>query len=282
MKASRIYHHITNRATTVSSCLIEHFKQTHDSARELIALGAIYSNRLRVLEDRELPKGTYLRLHLAPKRYPSAEISWRSRLVAVEKDFVVIDKPAGIPTHATVDNVRENALAETRSVVGEELFSTQRLDVPVSGLLVFARNKAFQSRFNQWLSDKKIGKHYATLTKKNVVPGHYVHYTENSERIPRRFSVDAAPGWLRCELKVLASEVLGDAFLSEVELLTGRTHQIRGQLSCLGAPLLGDNLYGGQRLKGAELGLRCVKLEWGKNRYEVPAHTWAEAFLARI
>lgn len=148
---SRIYHHITNDSPPWWIVWSGHFKQTPESAQDLIALGAIYHNKLRVLENLMLEKGAYLRLHLKPKRYAVDHIDWKTRVVAQTPDYVVIDKPAGVPTYATVDNLIENALAQTRIATGKELLATQRLDVPVSGLLVFAVNKNFQTYFNKLL-----------------------------------------------------------------------------------------------------------------------------------
>lgn len=266
--AQRTFHHVTAKQTTVKKVLIEHFKLTEERAQELLTLGAIYSNKIRIFQDKELPRGAYLRLHLNPKRFPIEEINWKARLLKESPDFIVIDKPAGIPTHATLDNAVENSLVQMRKVLGGELFVTQRLDTPVSGLLLFAKNKSYQTRFNRWLAERQVHKTYVALVEKPCEVARYLHWMQPSERSPKVLSSEEKKGWLPCELSVLSCEAVilsGKKFYKvEVDLHTGRTHQIRVQLAFLGAPIFGDKLYG-SREKGFpshQIALRAKSLRW--------------------
>lgn len=268
---NRIYHHITKHETSVSDVLKKHFKCTDDRARELLTLGSIYSNKRRIFEDRKLPPQSYLRLHLQPKRFPIQSVAWDRVIVAEESEFIVANKPSGIPVHATVDNAEENLLAEIRRRTGKEVFVTQRLDIPVSGLLVYAKTKAFQTKFNRWLLERKVQKWYRANIEGNVSPGLLTHYMEPSERSPRRVVAEPRPGWLKCELTIL-SAVNGEV---EIQLHSGRTHQIRVQLAAVGCPILGDTMYGGKRGEGENIQLASVRVEFpkassGYYRFELP------------
>lgn len=264
----RVAHHITNQPVTVTECLKKHFRLTGERVHELMTLGAIYLDKKRVFADRELPKGAYLRIHLQPKRFPVDDVDWTKVVLHTTKDFIVVDKPAGIPVHATLDNQHDNVLHQLRLLTGHHLLVTQRLDTPVAGLLVIARTADFQRRFNQWLLERKVRKCYQALVTSAPAVGRLVHFMEPSERSPRRVGTDERPGWQRCELDVLAVRPAGERFEVDIDLLTGRTHQIRAQLGAVGAPIVGDRMYGSRepqfQITGRReaLGLYATSLAW--------------------
>lgn len=267
--ASRIFHHVTSCQTTSLEVLRDHFKLTTEKAQELLRLGSIYYNKKRIFKNAELPGGAYLRLHLYPKRYPVQGVDWRKRVVFETGDFLVINKIPGIPTHPSLDNALENCLEQTRKALHIELFVTQRLDNPVGGLLVFAKNKKAQARFNQWLVEKKVKKVYEAIVEGRCPTGFHQHFMEPSPRAPKVLSVESKSSWLSCELTVQSCEETkredGGAFRLRLELHTGRTHQIRAQLAFLGTPIIGDKLYGSKRISqqgSASIELKAVELSW--------------------
>ena len=90
-----------------------------------------------------------------------------------EEDYVVIDKPGGVPTVPTVDNLYENCLHMTGRAIEARgpLRVTHRLDQPTSGGLVLAKTKAFCSHFNQLLSERGEGED-KLLTRKLDICSH--------------------------------------------------------------------------------------------------------------
>jgi hypothetical protein len=95
---------------------------------------------------------SYIRVHLWPKRFPLFHsVSWQSRVVAVGAEYVVVNKPSGVPVPPTVDNVLEcvqTGAAQALGVDVETLHVTSRIDQPTEGLVVVGRSKAFVGRFN--------------------------------------------------------------------------------------------------------------------------------------
>lgn len=268
---ARIFHHVTTKDTTVGETLRDHFKLDAARIAELYALGAIYRNKLRVFEDAKLERGAYLRLHLDPRRFPADRVDWSASIVAEEKPFVVVNKPAGIPAHATVDNWVENALEQARRQTGKALLITQRLDTPVAGLIVFAKTPQFQKLFNRWLGERRVHKRYHALTKLAPPISRHLHYMEPGERAPRRVGKEARPNWAACELTIHSVSPGEAGFDVEIELHTGRTHQIRAQLSALGAPIVGDKLYGSKETYRSEpdlndaIALCSVEVSWPRH-----------------
>lgn len=233
---------------------------------ELRQLGSIYLNDRRMLEPHQVHCEDYLRIHTQPRRYPQAQkISLIDRVVFEDQNLLILDKPSGLPCHPTVDNIKENLLHLFWQQTGQTILITHRLDVATSGLLVFAKNLEAQNLFHACLQNRKIKKVYQALVK-NPGPavGLYQHHMLKTEWAPKSVTDKAGPETQECLMKVLKSEPFGDVTRLEIELLTGRTHQIRAQLSFMGFPILDDQLYltGSNRHPDERISLRCVELSF--------------------
>ena len=125
-----------------------------------------------------------------------------------------------------------------------------RIDRPVGGLVIFAKTSKALSRLNEMLQKREIHKTYWAIVQGHPqnTSDHLIHYITTTERNNKSYaSPTPHKNALRSELKynVIAS---GDRFsLLEIDLLTGRKHQIRVQLSTIGNPIKGDLKYGAKR-----------------------------------
>jgi 23S rRNA pseudouridine1911/1915/1917 synthase len=212
----------------------------------LLSFGSIYVKGQRCLENTQIEPGIYVRVHQNPRRFPIEQFRWPEQKVFENENLIVINKPAGLPVHPTVDNTQENLAALLGQALKHEVYVTHRLDVATHGLLIFAKNKPEQTRINNCLMQGQIRKLYRALVHgRNLPTGEILHYMEPSPRAPKVVSAIARPGWAPCRLRVLDQTEVSPGF-SEViiELITGRTHQIRAQLSALGFPIVGDQAYG--------------------------------------
>jgi 23S rRNA pseudouridine1911/1915/1917 synthase len=261
-----VRHHLALSSGPLGQILHSELSLEQKQIRDLLSLGAIYLNHQRVRSlddiDQVINPGDYLRAHLEPRRFPLAtqvRLLEKSELVVFENsEMLIINKPVGVPVHPTVDNQVENMLFALGQIYNQELFITHRLDIPTSGLIVYAKTKDFQRQFNTLLTAGKVRKIYSAIVEGHYAgPEHLVHYMEPSPRAPKRV-LDQPPEvsdktWLKCELQILNSEKIvspsGElqSRLS-IELLTGRTHQIRCQLSFMGYPIIGDAHYGAKTI----------------------------------
>lgn len=232
-------------------------------AEEWLRYGSLYVDGVRQTKDGELKTDQILRLHTRRKSYFDAHADLRPRIVLEREGFLILDKPAGLPTHPTLDNYLENAQILLSRAMGKPIYVTHRLDVATQGLLILAKTPEMQRGFNRLFSKGKVNKFYRALTERPVPIGTHTHFIDPNGRLPREVSIEPREGWWECRLEVQGIERTSEGFLHDVKLLTGKTHQIRSQFAHLGAPLLGDTLYGAPRpCPGGAIGLECRTLEF--------------------
>lgn len=125
-----------------------------------------------------------------------------------------------------------------------------RLDRPVSGLVVFAKTSKALSRLNEMFRQGKVQKHYWALVEHKPDPeqGELRHWMIRNEKQNKSYAYDEAkPSAKEARLGYKLIGQTDRYWLVEVELHTGRHHQIRCQLSHIGCPIRGDLKYGARR-----------------------------------
>ena len=129
-----------------------------------------------------------------------------------------------------------------------------RLDRPVSGLVVFARTSKALTRLNKMFAEKdNIKKTYWAIVEreKGIVKsesGELIHWLVRNEQQNKSYAYDhEVPRSKKAQLRYRVLTQGDNYDLVEVELLTGRHHQIRCQLSTIGCPIKGDLKYGARR-----------------------------------
>lgn len=127
---------------------------------------------------------------------------------------------------------------------------THRLDRPVSGVVVFAKTSKALSRLNGMFRDGTVDKRYLAIVRNrpDKPEGTLTNWLVRNEKQNRSYAYDTEkPGSRQAVLRyrLLGSSV--NYHLIEVELMTGRHHQIRCQLAKMGCPIKGDLKYGAER-----------------------------------
>ena len=125
-----------------------------------------------------------------------------------------------------------------------------RLDRPVAGLVVFAKTSKALIRLNKMFRDGEVHKTYWAITK-NLPPqpeGTLTHWLVRNEKQNKSYAYDhEVPHSKKAILKYRLIGQSDHYCLLEVNLMTGRHHQIRCQLAQMGCPIKGDLKYGAQR-----------------------------------
>ena len=259
-----VRHFNNSEANVLSEILHEALALKSEDFKALLNLGAIYVNNERQTKDKFVSENNLFRVHTKPRRY-NCSFDWNSRVVFENDFFLVLNKPSGLPSHPSVDNITENSLTQLSLVRKFPLFVTHRLDTLTSGLIVYGKKSSCVKSFNIQLQQRTIRKKYVALIETTQkIPSHLVHYMDPAPGIPKKLSDQAAEGWSKCELEVLAQkEISPELSWMKLNLLTGRTHQIRAQLSYLQAPIAGDALYGArQNFQDNAIALRSCEIEF--------------------
>ena len=139
-----------------------------------------------------------------------------------------------------------------------------RLDRPTSGVVVFARTSKALSRLNKLFAERDTEKTYWALVK-NEPPktsDTLIHYLKRNPKQNKSYShIKEVPDSKKGILHYKVIKKLDTYFLLEINLETGRHHQIRSQLSAIGCPIKGDLKYGFDRSnKDASIHLHSRKL----------------------
>ena len=123
---------------------------------------------------------------------------------------------------------------------------THRIDRPVSGAVIFARTSKALSRMNALLKEQGITKKYWAVVQQQPPADEdaLTHFLKKNEKQNKSYVVKSTTaGAKKAELRYRIIGRSDRYFLLEVELLTGRHHQVRAQLSAIGCPIKGDLKY---------------------------------------
>ena len=158
---------------------------------------------------------------------------------------------------------------------------THRLDRPTSGVVVFAKTGKALSRLNEMFKNNEIDKTYWAIVKKlpEKTEATLTHYLIKNERTNKSTAYDVEKP--NTKKSVLHYKLIGQSQnynLLEVDLETGRHHQIRCQLSKIGSPVKGDLKYGAERSNpDGSISLHARKISFihpvSKEKIEVVAPT---------
>ncbi|MBI0444289.1 MULTISPECIES: RluA family pseudouridine synthase [Bacillus amyloliquefaciens group] len=171
-----------------------------------------------------------------------------------DRHMLIANKPAGMPTHPNEEGqtgTLSNLIAYHFQINGEQakVRHVHRLDRDTSGAVVFAKHRLAHAILDRQLETKTLKRTYIAAAEGKVTPKKGTVDSpigrDRSHSVRRRVS----PGGQAAvtHYKVKGYHPGAQLTLAELELETGRTHQIRVHMASIGHPLAGDDLYGGSR-----------------------------------
>ncbi|MGD9635911.1 MAG: RluA family pseudouridine synthase [Pirellulales bacterium] len=173
-----------------------------------------------------------------------------------DNHLLAVNKPAMLPTMGVAAD-EPSLLQKAKQYIREKyrkpgevyLGVVSRLDAPVTGVLLIARTSKAAARLTEMFKRRDVQKLYWALLPGPVEPaaGLLLHFLRKDERHRRvHVTIASAADAQRAELEYRVLKKAKGHTLLEIELLTGRKHQIRVQLADAFAPILGDRKYGSQ------------------------------------
>jgi 23S rRNA pseudouridine1911/1915/1917 synthase len=178
-----------------------------------------------------------------------------------DNHLLVVLKPAGIATmglpegEATLLTLAKEYIKRKYNKLGEVYLGVvSRLDVPVSGIVIFARTSKAAARLNEQFRNHTVEKIYLAIVEGTIFPDESdlvdnicLDKRHRKVKLTRDNNNDNDnDNGKESKLHYRKLSQLGTNSLIEINLLTGRKHQIRAQLAAHGFPILGDIKYGGK------------------------------------
>lgn len=255
------------------ACQVKTLLKSHDISRGLLAKikfkgGGIWVNGRAENAVYQLAVGDVVTVEI-PAEAPFEKLEavpYQLDIVYEDDHFLAIDKPVG---YASIpSSIHSNTIANfvkyylvSQGYPNQQVHIVTRLDRDTSGLMLFAKHGYAHARLDKQLQTKSIQKRYYALVEgAEDLPdeGEILAPIARDEDsiITRRVHESGKPA--HTSYQVVGR--YGDIKLVDIQLHTGRTHQIRVHFSHIGQPLLGDDLYGGS-------------LEYGISRQALHCHS---------
>jgi 23S rRNA pseudouridine1911/1915/1917 synthase len=221
----------------------------------MLESGLVEQNDSVIGKSDSLVSDAWLRITMPKPKAPLALVAENVEGLTViyqDQDIVVVDKPAGVAAHPSVGwdgpSVGGALLAlgieMSTSGVAERQGIVSRLDVGTSGLMVLTKTEIAYSRMKQAFRDRVVDKTYHSLVQGHPDPSAGTIDAPIGRHLKHEYKFAVTQDGKPSVTHYKTLEAFAAASLLEIELETGRTHQIRVHFSAFKHPIVGDSLYG--------------------------------------
>ncbi|MEA5067883.1 MAG: RluA family pseudouridine synthase [Christensenellaceae bacterium] len=216
---------------------------------------------------------------------PESRLTGELTVLFCAGGLLAVEKPAALPVDVDEDGIGEDTLLRRARREHPTARLTHRLDAGTGGVMILALTDEAERALLGAFRVHAVGKRYQCVVRGRFPPGEVAltHYLVKHGRDSIVRAYDAPrPGALTARLTARALKRSDAASLVEVDLLTGRTHQIRVQLARFGHPIAGDDKYGDRafnKARGRSMPmLWCVSLTYEDDTF-TSQPPWGESDL---
>ena len=224
--------------------------------------GDIRVNGARGKEKDMLNLGDVLEIKYLESKAPETkkefiQVDAEFKVTYEDENLLVVEKWPGILVHKDMGSneptLTDHVLSYLKekgeySPEDEKTFSpspVNRLDRNTSGLVMYGKNFEALKELSSMMRERDIEKKYVALVKGRIKDGEYRAFIEKREDVNTSLvSLTDGPSRKEIAMKVVSERSSGLFSFVELELLTGRSHQLRAHLAFLGNPIVGDTKYG--------------------------------------
>ena len=233
---------ICEKEKRLSKLIEQNVSINFSKVQKLIREKNVKVNGKRTGDDVLVEAGSVVEIYL-----PETKVN----IIYEDQDVIVVFKPRKIET---VTETGESLLSLVSKQKNSELFAVHRLDRNTEGLVVFAKNLDAKNALDEAFKNRTIHKFYLALvagvpTSKEEKLVAYLKKDEQRSLVYITDKKQEGFDEIKTNYKVIKENE--NSSVLEVELLTGKTHQIRAHLAHIGFPIIGDEKYGNAKVNKA-------------------------------
>lgn len=199
------------------------------------------------------------RYDFTPLEAPAVKMAGRDfSIVFEDENLLVVDKPPGLILHPDISHGEDTLVDQVIYYLyesgsfnpgDEKTFrpaAVNRLDLNTGGLVIFAKNNRSLQALNEMIRGRLVEKRYLSIVKGNFEGEREIkaYLIKDRDNNTVSISENFTDGAKEIHTKIVPIKSSNGYSLVEVELITGRSHQIRAQLAAMGHPIIGDVKYG--------------------------------------
>ncbi len=251
---------------------------SRSAATKMLERGDVRAEGSTVTKGERLRGDMLIEVNLKRAQSPP-ELATELEVLYQDQDLIVINKPVGVAAHGgpgwdgpTVTASLEAAGARlSTSGPPERKGIVQRLDVGTTGAMIVAKSELAYSKLKHAFRERQVEKTYHALVEGHPDPPRGTIDAPIGRHPSRSWRMAVMEGGRNAVTHYDTLELLPGAALLEVDLETGRTHQIRVHMASMGHPCVGDTFYGGDPTRGKRLGLTRQWLHAADVKFRHPA-----------